>query len=87
MQTPEKLMVLETSSQDVSDGTVEADLYIDPVAEKKLLKKLDLWISPVVCVVFLAAYLDRSNIGNAETAGMTTDLGMTTSQYGSVYSY
>lgn len=42
-----------------------------------------MWISPVVCVVFLAAYLDRSNIGNAASAGMTADLGMNNSQDGS----
>ncbi|KAF3406561.1 hypothetical protein DPV78_000539 [Talaromyces pinophilus] len=82
MQNREKTLVLDTTPQDVSDGSIEDHLYVDPVTEKKLLRKLDLWISPVVCVVFLAAYLDRSNIGNAASAGMTADLGMNNSQYG-----
>lgn len=29
----------------------------------------------------LAAFLDRSNIGNAKTAGMDTDLGISDGQY------
>jgi hypothetical protein len=85
MQNREKTLVLDTTPQDVSDGSIEDHLYVDPVTEKKLLRKLDLWISPVVCVVFLAAYLDRSNIGNAASAGMTADLGMNNSQYGSKF--
>lgn len=85
MQNPEKTLVLNTTPQDVRDGSIEDNLYVDPVAEKKLLRKLDMWISPIVCVVFLAAYLDRSNIGNAASEGMTTDLGMNNSQYGSKF--
>lgn len=59
------------------------ELHIDPVAQKKLLRKLDLWIAPVMTIVFLSAYLDRSNIGNAASAGMVKDLGMTDGQLGS----
>lgn len=59
------------------------ELYIDPVAQKKLLRKLDLWIAPVMTIVFLSAYLDRSNIGNAASAGMVKDLGMTDGELGS----
>ncbi|KAI0128270.1 major facilitator superfamily transporter, partial [Xylariales sp. AK1849] len=51
-----------------------ADLYIDPIAEKRLLRKLDSFLAPMMVLFFLVAYLDRSNIGNAAIAGMTTDL-------------
>jgi hypothetical protein len=37
--------------------------HIDPVAEKKLLLKCDLHVLPPLFVVFLLAFLDRSNIG------------------------
>lgn len=33
--------------------------------DKKLLLKLDLSVIPVVSVIYLLAYLDRANIGNA----------------------
>lgn len=73
------------TEHDLSDGTIEQQFHIDPLAEKKLLRKLDIWLSPVMTIIFLAAYLDRSNIGNAASAGMTADLGMTSSDLGSMY--
>jgi hypothetical protein len=47
-------------------GKVEAaenDLYIDPEKENKLLAKLDLFLTPVIMLVYLCCFLDRSNIG------------------------
>jgi sugar phosphate permease len=37
-------------------------------------------------IIFLTAYLDRANIGNAASAGMTEDIGMSSSQLGSTVS-
>lgn len=50
--------------------------FIDPVAEKKLLRKVDLRILPPLTVLFLLAFLDRTNIGNAKIQGMTAELKM-----------
>lgn len=70
---------------DLSDNVSgEMGLYINPDREKKLLRKLDLYIAPVLTLVFLAAYLDRANIGNAASAGMTEDLNMSAAQLGSM---
>lgn len=44
---------------------------------KRLLRKLDLTILPLVSVMYLLSFLDRSNIGNARLAGLEKDLGMT----------
>lgn len=49
--------------------------------EKKLVRKLDIHVVLFVSALYLVSFLDRSNIGNANTAGMSTDLGMTNSQY------
>jgi hypothetical protein len=38
-------------------------IYIDPAAEKRLIRKLDWMLSPMMVLTFLVAYLDRSNIG------------------------
>ncbi|KAL8321401.1 hypothetical protein RB597_007623 [Gaeumannomyces tritici] len=54
-----------------------ADLTVDPAAEKKLVRKLDLYLAPIMVLFFPIAYLDRSNIGNAAIAGMTGDLELT----------
>ena len=37
--------------------------YIDPEAEKRLVRKLDWMLSPMMVLIFLVAYLDRANIG------------------------
>ncbi|KAG9548106.1 MFS general substrate transporter, partial [Aureobasidium melanogenum] len=50
--------------------------FIDPIAEKKLLRKVDLRILPPLTVLFLLAFLDRTNIGNAKIQGMTAELKM-----------
>ena len=46
----------------VNDRNI-AHFDIDPIAEKKLLRKLDLRVVPVLWVLFLLAFLDRTNIG------------------------
>ncbi|KAL4886178.1 major facilitator superfamily domain-containing protein [Aspergillus karnatakaensis] len=61
--------------------TAEHDIYIDPVAEKALLRKLDMWIVPPVILLYLLSFLDRVNIGNARLYGMEDDLGLEGDQY------
>ena len=55
--------------------------HIDPVAEKKLLRKLDIRVLPPLFVLFLLAFLDRTNIGNARIQGLTQDLKMVGPDY------
>lgn len=54
---------------------------IDPALEKRVLRKMDRSLVPLVTALYLVAFLDRSNIGNAETAGMSEDLGFDDAQY------
>ncbi|KAJ8059799.1 hypothetical protein OCU04_011430 [Sclerotinia nivalis] len=49
---------------------------IDPALEKALLRKLDLHVVVPLMVLFLLAFLDRVNIGNAKIQGMTKELNM-----------
>lgn len=64
----------------VFDG--ERAPHFDPIEEKTLIRKLDIYLSPLMTVIFLRAYLDRANIGNAASAGMTQDLGMSSGDIG-----
>ena len=68
-----------------SNASVSQTLVIDPKREARLVRKLDLNIAPILLVIFLAAYLDSANIGNAASAGMTEDIGMSSSALGSKY--
>lgn len=54
---------------------------IDPVAEKKLLRKIDLHLIPILWLLFLCAFIDRINIGNARIQGLEKDLKMKGSDY------
>jgi hypothetical protein len=61
------------------DGTHED--YIDPEAEKRLLRKLDWRLIPWLCLLYLISFLDRTNIGNAVILGLGTDLNMDNDQF------
>jgi hypothetical protein len=54
---------------------------IDPIAEKKLLWKVDCHVVPPLLILFLLAFLDRVNIGNAKIQGMTKELHMVGQDY------
>ncbi|KAJ5214965.1 Major facilitator superfamily domain general substrate transporter [Penicillium chermesinum] len=54
---------------------------IDPKLEHRVLRKLDLRLTTLVAFFYLLAFLDRSNIGNAKIAGMSTDLSLTGEKY------
>lgn len=53
-------------------AAASSDLTIDPAAEKRLLRKLDAWLSPMMIIAFLVAYLDRSNIGTQRSTHRCT---------------
>jgi hypothetical protein len=50
---------------------------IDPEVEKRLVRKLDLNIVPLIMVMQMISFLDRSNIGNAKVNGLVKDLHLT----------
>jgi hypothetical protein len=41
----------------------EDEFYIDRSKETKLLAKLDLAFTPIIMLLYLSCFLDRSNIG------------------------
>ncbi|CAH0058004.1 unnamed protein product [Clonostachys solani] len=44
-------------------------------------RKIDWRLIPMLTLLYLLAFLDRGNIGNAKVAGMNNDLGLTPTQY------
>ncbi|GFF47033.1 uncharacterized transporter C1002.16c [Aspergillus udagawae] len=54
---------------------------VDREAERRLLWKCDLHVVPILTVLFMFAFLDRINIGNARLMGLERDLGMTGHEY------
>ncbi|KAM0742499.1 hypothetical protein ACQRIT_002676 [Beauveria bassiana] len=75
---------LDDSSHVEADGTcIET---IDARSERKLLLKLDLYFVPIIMLVYLTCFLDRSNIGNVKVAGMPEDIGASPKQFSTAVS-
>ena len=66
-------------SSDV-EGTGE-ELDFSNIDEKKVLRKMDIRLIPMLALLYLLSFLDRGNIGNASIEGLTEDLGLTGPQY------
>lgn len=49
--------------------------------ESQTVFRLDILLVPMMCAIYLLAFLDRANIGNARIAGLQEDLGLTDRQY------
>lgn len=56
-------------------------MNVSNVDPKKILRKMDLRLIPMLALLYLLSFLDRSNIGNAKIQGMQTDLELTGSEY------
>ncbi|PMB68162.1 putative transporter [Beauveria bassiana] len=63
-----------------SDGW-EAREEEPAVDEKKLVRKLDLYLIPLIMMLYLFSFLDRVNIGNARLYGLEEDLNLSSSQF------
>ena len=58
----EKLKELHIEEATVKANDRSAERYdLDPVAEKKLLRKIDWHIVPILWFMFMLAFLDRTN--------------------------
>ncbi|KAI0366855.1 MFS general substrate transporter [Pilatotrama ljubarskyi] len=68
-----------TSSFEEKTPSIERDVVVhaEPVSpsveERRLVRKLDWRIMPIACIMYLFAYLDRSNLGNARLQGLPQD--------------
>ena len=47
-------------------------VHFDPVAERKLRWKIDLYIVPTVALLYLFCFIDRANIGKWSLFGVYT---------------
>lgn len=54
---------------------------LTPEQEKKLWRKIDLRIVPILSLMYLLAFIDRGNIGNAKLEGIVTQLDLTGNRF------
>ncbi len=84
---PEMEPAFEEPSASVSSGSKESmvdgklDQPLDQEAERRLLRKCDLHVVPVISFLYVLSFLDRINIGNARIQGLEKDLKMSGQDY------
>ncbi|KAI9041318.1 MFS general substrate transporter [Aspergillus affinis] len=70
---------------DISSAQVEnaedAPPSFSPEEEKALVRKIDLYLLPMIWIMYLLSYMDRTNIGNAKISGMEEDLNLSSNEY------
>lgn len=75
----EKVVVHEKSPIQESDAVSSNEFA--SIDEAAVLRKMDLRLIPMLSALYLLAFLDRGNIGNAKIEGLVEDLNMTGPQY------
>ncbi|KAK4072678.1 uncharacterized protein Triagg1_5723 [Trichoderma aggressivum f. europaeum] len=70
-----------TQLQDRAAQESDNETLLQGVEEKKLVRKLDLYIIPLVMALYLFSFLDRVNIGNARLYGLEEDLNLSSQQF------
>ena len=73
-----------TGNDDTSSQEVAHLIKLTPeerILEKKLRRKIDLLIMPLVILVYLMNYIDRNNYAAAKLQGLRQDLHLSGSQY------
>lgn len=68
------------SNDDGSKRSIETPTGLAP-DRPKLTAKIDMRILPILTLVYLMAFLDRVNIGNAQVYGLSKDLGLKSNEY------
>lgn len=72
--------VSDNESSTTPNDSAQQDDFSD-LDEAKVLKKIDWHLLPLVSVLYLLAFLDRGNVGNAKIEGLMDDLNLSSSQY------
>ncbi|KAL5342103.1 major facilitator superfamily domain-containing protein [Aspergillus crustosus] len=70
---------IRTSTKSIHDGSLEDTS--DSALDRRVTRKIDIRVVPMLCALYLTAYLDRTNIGNARLLGLEEELGMPSNGY------
>ncbi|KAH7127999.1 major facilitator superfamily domain-containing protein [Dactylonectria estremocensis] len=70
---------IDQPPESVDEGSTEHQTF--GVDEKKLVRKLDRHLVPLIMLLYTVSFLDRVNIGNARLYGLEEDLGLHGNQF------
>ncbi|KFA77532.1 hypothetical protein S40288_08690 [Stachybotrys chartarum IBT 40288] len=80
--TPSKPATVANEQHASGSENGSSEYYIDPVKERRMMRKFDLYAIMAMGVLYMMSNLDRSNLGNANIAGMPEDIGLVGNQFG-----
>ncbi|KAI9663555.1 MAG: hypothetical protein M1831_002564 [Alyxoria varia] len=72
---------VHTAYGELDDPDIELSEEERLVEDKKLVRKLDIYLIPWLTLLYLVSFLDRTNIGNARLYDLLEDLNMTDGEY------
>ena len=75
--------VLLTTDADEAIGYAQADdtFVINADEDKRLLRKIDLYLLPLICLTYCVQYMDKQTISYGAVLGLRKDLNMVGDQY------
>ncbi|KAF7588141.1 hypothetical protein BBP40_006141 [Aspergillus hancockii] len=71
----------DLTPMEIENACEESAPSFPPEEEAALLRKIDLMLLPIMWIMYLLSYMDRTNIGNAKISGMEEDLNLNSGQY------
>ncbi|KAH0598637.1 hypothetical protein MHUMG1_03940 [Metarhizium humberi] len=69
------------SHRQATGQCLQSPMNIDSKEESRIRLKMDFGLIPLVSLLYLLSFIDRSNIGNARLAGLENDLGLRNYDY------
>ncbi|KAK4198090.1 major facilitator superfamily domain-containing protein [Triangularia verruculosa] len=83
---PDQEKPVSLIASNIGSHASQAIPALDPHEEKRLLLKLDAVFVPIIMLVYLSCFLDRTNIGNVKVAGMPEDIGASDAEFSTAVS-
>ncbi|KAL2215487.1 major facilitator superfamily domain-containing protein [Thermoascus aurantiacus ATCC 26904] len=78
---PESEKIEDCAMKMKSLDTATLESNEDQKLTRRILFKMDVTILPMLALLFLCSFLDRTNVGNAKIIGLESDIGITDHQY------
>lgn len=75
---------LSISSADIVQVHSHTHTHLTPEEksqEKRIVRKIDLWLLPILSLLYLLSFLDRSNAGNARLEGLNDAINLSDADY------
>lgn len=80
-KTADAIILMLEDDKEIIDGEDFENFEYTPEEERKLVRKLDLYVLPLLCCVFFTQYLDKTVISYTVVFGLESDLNLKGSQY------